>query len=126
HADHMFQIAARYGKTKVDKGLLKLREDQKALSGLDLIQYYENWNEPNNDWSGRAVHFTPYEFAAMSSADYDGHKGTLGKTIGLKNADPNSKLVMGGLPRLNLDYIKSLKFWSDWKRDGSFPFDVIN
>src|SRR5690606_28810883 len=74
----------------------------------------------------RAVHFTPYEFAAMSSADYDGHKGTLGKTIGLKNADPNSKLVMGGLPRLNLDYIKSLKFWSDWKRDGSFPFDVIN
>jgi hypothetical protein len=62
----------------------------------------------------------------MSSADYDGHLGPLGTTIGLKNADPNGKLVMSGLAKLNLDYIKAMKLWCDYKRGGSFPWKVIN
>jgi hypothetical protein len=33
---------------------------------------------------------TPYEFAARSSADYDGHRKALGDTFGIKNADPNA------------------------------------
>src|SRR5690606_29656477 len=64
--------------------------------------------------------------AAMSSADYDGHLQALGNTVGIKNADPNAKLVMGGLASLDLEYIRAMKLWSDYHRGGSFPADVIN
>jgi len=36
-------------------------------------------------------------FAAMLSADFDGHMNTMGPDAGLKNADQNSMLVLGGL-----------------------------
>ncbi|MEM9834299.1 MAG: hypothetical protein AAF944_26960 [Bacteroidota bacterium] len=126
HADHMFQYAARYGARQVADSLLKLADDQVVKSGLGYLQYFENWNEQNIWWKGRAEYFTPYEFAAMSSADYDGHMQELGNTIGLKNADPEAKLVMSGLASLNLDYVKAMKFWSDHHRNGSFPADVLN
>ncbi len=126
HADHMFQFAARYGHRKVADRLLKLAPGQPRSTGLGLLRYFENWNEPDNWWSGRGAYFTPYELAAMSSADYDGHMGTMGKTVGVKNADPNARLVMGGIAKLNLDAIKAMKLWADFKRRGSFPFDVIN
>ena len=126
HADHMFQYAARYGGSEVADSLLKLADDQVVQSGLGYLQYFENWNEQNIWWKGRAEYFTPFEFAAMSSADYDGHMQELGTTVGLKNADSNAKLVMSGLASLNLDYVKAMKFWSDHHRDGSFPADVLN
>lgn len=126
HADHMFQYAARYGSRQIADSLLKLADDQVVKSGLGYLQYFENWNEQNIWWKGRAEYFTPYEFAAMSSADYDGHMQELGTTIGLKNADPEAKLVMSGLASLNLDYVKAMKFWSDHHRNGSFPVDVLN
>lgn len=126
HADHLFQFAARYGSNKVDDAFLKLFPNQDRISGLNLIEYYENWNEPNNDWSDSENYFSPYEFAAMCSADYDGHMQTLGNTVGIKNADPKAKMVMGGLASFNIDYLRSLKFWSDYNRNGSIPFDVLN
>jgi hypothetical protein len=126
HADHMFQYAARYGHTVVIDSLLKLAEGQPNNSGLGYLRYFENWNEQNIWWKGRAEYFTPYEYAAMSSADYDGHLQALGNTVGLKNADPTAKLVMSGLASLNLDYVKAMKFWADFHRNGSFPADVLN
>lgn len=126
HADHMFQVTARYGSTKVPHSLLKIADNQPIKSGLGYVQYYENWNEPDKDWKTREEYFSPYEYAAMTSADYDGHLQKMGKTFGVKNADPKSKLVMAGIASLNLDYIKSIKFWSEWNRSGSIPFDVIN
>lgn len=126
HADHMFQLVARYGSNKVPDSYLKLKKNQARHSGLGLVRYFENWNEPNNDWSDTVNYFTPYEFAAMSSADYDGHLGTLGNDKGLKNADPHAKMVMGGLASLDTTYLKAIKFWSDYHRGGSIPFDIIN
>ena len=126
HADHMYQLVARYGSNQVPDGNLKLKEDQASNSGMGLVKYFENWNEPNNDWSATENYFTPYEFAAMSSADYDGHQGTLGSDKGLKNADPHAKMVMGGLASLNIKYLKAIKFWADYNRAGSVPFDIIN
>lgn len=131
HADHMFQYAARYGGTKVADSLLKLRADQPRSSGLGTITHFENWNEPNGTWSGRAPWFRPAEFAAMCSADYDGHMGTLGRTVGVKNADPRAKLVMAGLSGVgqenyDLEFIRAMKLWADFHRDGDFPADVIN
>jgi hypothetical protein len=35
-------------------------------------------------------------------------------------------MVMGGLAGLDLNYIKAMKAWADWNRDGDFPADVLN
>ena len=62
----------------------------------------------------------------MCSADYDGHRRTMGRTVGVRNADPNMKLVMGGIARPEIEYLKAMKLWADFHRGGDFPADVIN
>ena len=129
HASHMYQYAARYGSRVVPVNTLKLTDNQKKVSGLNLIKYYENFNEPNKTWEKRASYFSPYEFAAMCSADYDGHESTMGKNIGIKNADPNSKLVMGGLAGMDtfINYVELMKTWFENNRkDKKFAVDVLN
>jgi len=126
HADHLFQYAARYGSRTVAASLLKLAPGQPRLTGARLLHYYEDWNEPDNWWDGPDAHFAPYEYAAMASADRDGHRGALGATCGIRNADPHARLVMGGLADPSLDYIRAMQFWAAFHRAGSFPADVIN
>lgn len=127
HADHMYQYAARYASVAVNDANLKLAPDQPRKSGLNLIKYFENWNEPDMWWGSREDYFNPYELAAMTSADYDGHNLKMGSTLGVKNADPDAKLVMGGLAGIRIDYLKAMKFWFDFNRDdGKFASDVIN
>ena len=136
HSSFMYQYAARYGHAKVDEKTLKLATNQQVATGLGLLDYFENGNEPDNDWthSDGSYLFTPEEFAAMSSADYDGHQGAMGKTFGVKNADPNAKLVMAGLAGAGkkewvenvTSYLDGMRAWADKNRGGSFPADVIN
>ena len=126
HADYMFQFAARYGKSQVPAGMLKLRPGQPVLSGLGLTDYLENWNEPDKWWFGRGGYFHPFEFAALCSADFDGHEGNLGPGKGMKTADPQIKMVMAGLASLNLEYVRCMKLWSDFNRTSGFPADVLN
>lgn len=126
HARYMFQFAARYGATRVAPEKLMLEGRNEPNSGLGLIQYMEHWNEPDKWWRGREGYFTPFELAAMCSADYDGHEGALGEGYGAKNADPHMKFVMGGLADMSLDYIKAMKLWSDTYRKSGFPADVLN
>jgi hypothetical protein len=136
HADYLFQYTARYGNTKVDDSKLKLykkgfgplNEFQPRVSGLNLVKSVENWNEPDKWWHSFAATFTPFEFAAMCSADYDGHEKKLGVNVGVKNADSNMKVVMGGLASLNIDFIKGMKLWTEFNRTEfkKFPADVLN
>jgi hypothetical protein len=126
HASYLFQFAARYGGTPCDQTLLKLKPGQPVHSGLGLVRYMENWNEPDKWWKDRAAYFQPFELAAMCSADFDGHRQALGRTVGVKNADPNMKLVMGGLAKPEIEYLKAMKLWAELHRDGDFPADVIN
>lgn len=126
HAEHLFQYAARYGSRKVADAELTLAPGQPRRSGMGLLRWLENWNEPDKTWWGRDPRFDPYELAAMSSADYDGHRGALGKGVGAKTADPTIRLAMGGLAGLNLDYLKAMKLWADHHRGGSFPADALN
>jgi hypothetical protein len=132
HGDVMFQFAARYGSVKVADSKLKLKANQTRVSGLGTVQYFEDFNEQDN-----APGFTGDAFAAMASADYDGDQQRLGDTIGIKNADPNAELVMGGLsgayPTANGTWVKSItvfldamRAWSTAHRAGSFPADVLN
>ncbi|MCC7317890.1 MAG: hypothetical protein IT219_05115 [Bacteroidales bacterium] len=126
HADYMFQFAARYGKTAVPVGQLKLKSDQQPKTGTSLVRYLENWNEPDKWWFTRGGYFRPDEFATFCSADYDGHEGALGPGKGMKTADPNIKMVMAGLASLNLEYVRCMKLWSDFNRTKGFPADVLN
>ncbi len=126
HSDHLFQYAARYGNQVVPDSLLKLDADEYRISGTGLLNYYESWNEPDKWWRGRDAFFTPYEYAAMASADYDGNRGAMGPTVGVKNADPDARLVMGGLADPDIDYIRAIKLWADYHRNGDVPVDVIN
>jgi len=130
HGDAMFQIAARYGSTVVPDAKLKLKANQTRSSGLGTVKYFEDFNEQDN-----AAAFTPDAFAAMASADDDGDQGKLGDTIGIKNADPNARLVMGGLSgrypsamwvKSITDYLDGMRTWAAANRAGSFPADVIN
>src|SRR5690606_18787840 len=125
-SDYSFQFVARYGHNEVADNLLRTTEASPKKSGLGLIRYFENWNEPNGWWGNPTEHFTPYQFAAFCSASYDGHLNQMGEGFGVKNADPNIKFVFGGLAELSLSYVQAMKLWSDQYRSGSFPADVIN
>ena len=148
HAQNMFQHAARYGSNKdIEPDLIHVAAGTEPKIGLGYVKYYENYNEGNlGDFSGA-------QFAAMTSADYDGHMGTMGPGVGVKAADPNAKFVLGGLAGIiyntkyhsrdwtALEFIADMMKWFDqnrteeqWKvaNGGSlegyvrYPFDVLN
>lgn len=129
-AHYMYQYAARYGSTQVKDEYLTLAPDQPRHSGLGLVKYIEDWNEQDGYWNGPNGKFTPQEYAAMASANYDGHANTMkggSGTFGVKNADPNMKFVMAGLAFRELDYVKKMNNWFIYNRsDRKFAADVIN
>lgn len=129
-AHYMYQFAARYGSTSVSDDFLTLAPDQPRNTGMGLVKYIEDWNEQDATWQGANARFSPQEYAAMASANYDGHARTMKQgsgTFGVKNADPNIKLVMAGLAYMNLDYVKQMRNWFLYNRpDKKFALDVIN
>lgn len=129
HANILYNYAARYGaNANIDLSTLSLAPNETPLTGLNLLTTAENWNEQDKTWNGGAAYFSPYEFAAMCSADYDGHEGTI-PNAGVKTADPKFKLAMGGLCGAERvpEYLSLMKQWFDYNRaDGKFAVDVIN
>lgn len=129
HAQTMYQVAARYGSNAdIDMSTLNVADGSEPKVGLGLLSALENSNEPNKSWSGKNNYFTPYELAAMCSADYDGHEGTI-PNAGVKTADPDFKLAVGGLLTTEsmLTYLTEMKLWFDYNRtDGKFAADIIN
>ncbi|MCJ0742664.1 hypothetical protein [Pedobacter montanisoli] len=136
-----FQFAARYGSnSNVDKSLIQLNtklrwpgdEPNTIQTGLNLVKYLECDNERDKWWKGSQAEQSPEEYAANLSAFYDGHKGKLGKNVGVKNADPSMKVVMAGLAVPNIDYVIKMIEWCKKNRglkaDGTVDlcFDVIN
>jgi hypothetical protein len=136
HASMLYQYAARYGRAAVPAANLKLASGQTVASGLGYLPYYENGNEPDANWvkPAGALLFSPEATAAMTSADYDGNQGSLGKGFGIKAADPSAKLVLAGLAGSGpsdwvtnvTTYLDGMRAWSAAHRGGSFPADVLN
>jgi hypothetical protein len=136
-----FQFAARYGyNTAVNKTLIKVDSRQRWSNdrvntvkiGMGLIKYIECNNENDRWWKGDKATQSPEEYAANMSAFYDGHKGTLGANAGVKTADPNMIVVMGGLATANANYVQRMINWCKtnrgYKANGkvNLCFDVIN
>jgi endoglucanase len=114
-----FQYAARYGSnTNVDPSLLSVSTTPRWTNdpvntikiGLNLIKYIECDNERDKWWKGRKGYQTAREYAANMSAFYDGHKNTMGAGVGVKNADPNMKVVIAGLVT-GPDFVKGMVDW---------------
>lgn len=135
-----FQYAARYGSnTNVDPALLSVHTTPRWFGdtpnsvkiGLNLIKYIECDNERDKWWKGRKGYQTAREYAANLSAFYDGHKNTMGTAVGVKNADPNMKVVIAGLVT-GSDYVKGMVDWCKqfrgYKADGSVNlcWDIVN
>jgi hypothetical protein len=138
-----FQYAARYGSNpNINSALLSVNSKQRwtgdginvVKKGLNLIKYIECDNERDKWWKGRKGYQTGREYAANLSAFYDGHKNTMGPAVGVKNADPSMKIVIGGFasPFNGIDYLKGMIDWCKefrgFKPDGSVNlcWDVIN
>lgn len=136
-----FQYAARYGYNQsIDSSLIKVSakprwngdDVNKRKVSLGLIKYIECDNERDKWWRGKQAEQSPEEYAANMSAFYDGHKGMLGKGVGVKAADPNMVVVMGGLAKADVNYVRRMVAWCKENRglrkDGSVNvcFDVIN
>lgn len=85
--------------------LVNFFETEPAYADVEMraFDYIENWNEPDRSWiSGKNTvlgMLSPQEYAAQSSADFDGHCGQLGSHFGVKSANPDIAMVMGGLTR---------------------------
>lgn len=136
-----FQFAARYGANKnVDRSLVTVNSTPRWTAdpinevkiGMDVIKYIEGDNERDRWWVGDRAYQTGRQYAAQLSAFYDGHKGTLGKNVGVKTADPSMVVVMGGLATPSVEYVREMIQWCKENRgfnaDGSVNlcFDVIN
>ncbi|GAB3905451.1 hypothetical protein [Mucilaginibacter boryungensis] len=136
-----FQVAARYGyNTAVNPALVKVdtrprwTNDQINVVkiGLGLVKYIECDNERDKWWKGPQTQQTPEQYAANMSAFYDGDKGKLGSNAGVKTADPNMLVVMGGLASCDTNFVKRMIDWCRVNRgvkaDGTVNlcFDIIN
>ena len=136
-----FQYAARYGSNgSVSKSLLSVDPTTRwtddpanvVKKDMSLVHYMECDNERDKWWKGRIAYQTSYEYAANMSAFYDGNKNTMGSAVGIKNADPNMQVVMGGLASADPSYVHGMIEWCKQNRgynaDGTVNicFDVIN
>ncbi len=152
HADWMYHFAARYGNSVFSPARTnqiiapKLAGNETVVTGLGSVNYIENWNETNKWWllqTYPSAYFTSEEYAAMTSADYDGHMQTLSlmadpddpnsqiSTVGVKNADSTMQFVLSGISDVDLDYLKDMVTWWETNRTagtthGQYPFDIIN
>jgi len=140
HADYMFHYAARYGNTPLDPAILNARVVAgQSVSKLGLVQFMEDRNEPDleNFCEGTGEYtFSPKQYAAFSSANYDGHggnmmyiKGDIKYPVGIKNGDPTMQVVLGGLSDFDYTYLGELKTeWEDIRQgmDPVYPTDVFN
>ncbi|WP_207432762.1 T9SS type A sorting domain-containing protein [Sabulibacter ruber] len=120
-----FQFAARYGSnTGVNPALVKAVGTQ-AKIGLNLVKKIEANNEPDRHWKGRAGNQNSDEYAAYLSAFYDGHMGTMGPGVGVKQADPNMIVVCGGIATTKTAFYQGLVDWCK-KNRGYLPNGKVN
>jgi hypothetical protein len=141
YAQMGFQFAARYGRnTGLATSLLKVDTlprwtadpPNQTRMGLDLIRYIEAGNELDKWWRGAHGYMNPYQLAAMLSAFYDGHKGSLGAGAGVKTADSTMVVVIPGLAFHDASYLRGMLEWCrnnrGYRTNGSVDvcWDIIN
>src|SRR5690606_39050976 len=100
-ASFYFQLAARYGSKKQPRRRL---DTDDGLSGLNLMDVIEVYNERDGTWGNK---MSAEQYAALLNAVYDGNGGKMGKGFGVKAADKNMPVSIGGLS-YNLQSLKKI------------------
>jgi endoglucanase len=141
YAAAAFQFVARYGYNKnINTQFIKVDTvprwkgdaTNEVKIGLGLVKYIECGNEPDKWWRGEYGYMDSYQYAALLSAFYDGHKSILGKNVGVKNADSSVQIVIGGLADFNTNYLQGMVEWCKqnrgYNKDGTVNlcWDIIN
>ena len=118
YGEFCFQMAARYGSKEHPEDQL-LTPDKR--SGLNLVKYYEMWNEPNLNpspkatWGGWAAPMDKYYEMMRFGAE------------AVKRADPDAVVTSAGYAGISTDVVDPLRTFR--YADGKCPLDfadVIN
>jgi hypothetical protein len=134
YARFMWQVAARYGYKKHDDSLLRVDTTPRwqgdiintKQSGLKLLRFIECWNEEKWWLKGTEGYIEPEAMAALMSACFDGHEGTLGPQAGIRSADPAMAVIMPGLSDFDMDYVQKMHVWFLANRkDRKWPCDAM-
>jgi len=108
-ADFAFQTAARYGSVTHPPEELKSTDKK---SGLNLIHYYEIWNEENNygfkRWHTAARYYEMFRAAAEA----------------VKKADPSALVTNGGFSGIGVQLVDTLRSYK--YADGKSPLDFVD
>ncbi len=118
-AEYLGQYAARYGKTVHSASEL---ESTDKLTGLDLIHFYEDYNEEDQWWR---TPWHAWEYAKHLNAVHDGYNcpdGGSQPIRGIKSGDPHAIHILGGLAAQSTNYLSEIL----QNTDGRIPFDVVN
>jgi hypothetical protein len=114
------QLVARYGSKKLSTDLLETAD---KATGLNLIKYYEDDNEPDYTW--KTPRWTAENYAKYCNAAHDGFGISTDAEhplLGIKSVDPDAVHVMAGLASSDTTYLHKVVLASE----GRIPFDVLN
>ena len=114
YGEFCFQMAARYGSRKHPDDVL-LTADKR--SGLDLVKYYEMWNEPNLNpdpkaaWGGWAAPMDKYYEMMRFGAE------------AVKKADPDAVVTSAGYAGMSAEIVDGMRKYR--YPDGKCPLDFV-
>jgi len=114
YGEFCFQMAARYGSRKHPDNVL-LTSDKR--SGLNLVKYYEMWNEPNLNpspkatWGGWAAPMDTYYEMMRFGAE------------AVKRADPDAVATTAGYAGMSTDVVDPLRTYT--YSDGKHPLEFV-
>lgn len=112
YGNFVFQTVARYGSQKHPAAQLETADKK---SGLNLINTYELWNEPNlinPDWGAWQTTLDDYYRMFRPGAE------------AVKRADPKARVANGGFAGVELDTIDTLRSFK--YPDGKTPLDFTD
>jgi hypothetical protein len=114
------QLVARYGSKKISSNLLETAD---KATGLNMIKYYEDDNEPDYTW--KTPLWTASNYARYCNAVHDGfgvQADADHPLLGIKSVDPNAIHVLAGMASADTIYVSNILKSSG----GRIPFDVLN
>lgn len=116
-----FQAASKMATTKF-VSYDPLHEKKFALN---VASYFESLNEMNATYFGKEVFVRPDHLALYHDVCVDGCRGTMSGYVGLKNAFPSAKYVMGALYNCDVRYMRAFLLALKARR-GLLPNGKVN
>jgi len=118
--DFFYNYAAKYGNNPAASGT-RWVNDAGFPNGLNYYDAVENGNE--DEFVGLSI----LGYMMKTFVDYDGWEGRVGTGLGIKNADPNFKMIMSASVYMDSNRVDCYVWLSKILRsDGKFPFSIIN